>query len=81
MKNKLDKPFICEGEESWSCSSRSAKGMSVIDPESMEISISIFKGTQPYFLGIINFILRDKDIRMLILMYQQKGRKKLFSMR
>ena len=79
---KVVKSFVCRGEESW-CrrNSRLTLGALIIYPDTMEISVSIFKGVQPYFSDIIKFMLQDKDVRLLIHQYQQKGRKKLFSMR
>ena len=80
-EEQIVKSFIFDGEESWCYSSRPTKGALVVYPETMEISVSIFKGMQPYFADIINFMLQDKDVRLLIHQYQQKGRKKPFSMR
>ena len=80
-EEQIVKSFIFDGEESWCCSSRPTKGALVVYPDTMEISVSIFKGMQPYFADIINFMLQDKDVRLLIHQYQQKGRKKQFSIR
>lgn len=77
----LVKPFRCNGEESWCEVTRPTKGVLRIYPETMEIELNINKGCDPYIGDILDFLLKDKDVRMLIHMYQQKGRVRPFSIR
>lgn len=79
--NVLVKPFICNGEETWCDAKYKTKGVLRIYPETMELEMKIIKGVSPYIGDIFRFLLNDKDVRMLIHMYQKKGRVKPFSMR
>lgn len=77
----LVKPFVCEGEATWCDATRPTKGALRIYPESQEIEVCIYKGCDPCVGDLVNFVLMDKDVQMLIHVYQKKGRVKPYAMR
>jgi hypothetical protein len=77
----LVKPFSCEGKETWCDSAKRTQGALRIYPESEEIEVSIFNGCDPFVNDILCFVLKDRDIQMLIRNYYQKGRKHPYSIR
>lgn len=51
-----------------------------ITPDTLEIGIHLLKGNCPYVTNLFTALLADKDIRKLILEYQEKGREKSYKM-
>ena len=51
-----------------------------INPDTLEIGIHLLKGNCPYVTNLFTALLADKDIRKLILEYQEKGREKSYKM-
>lgn len=51
-----------------------------INPDTLEIGIHLLKGNCPYVDNLFTALLADKDVRKLILEYQEKGRAKSYKM-
>lgn len=71
----LVKPFSCDAI-SWDTEAyteRRTQGVLRIFPETMQIEIVINKGCLPFAEDIFAFLLKDKDVRVLIRLYQLKG--------
>lgn len=80
-ENILIKPFSCEGKETWSDSVKRTQGVLRIYPEDEEIEVNIINGCDPFVSDILCFVLKDKDVQILVKYYQQKGRKHPYSIR
>lgn len=75
MKEIIMKPFEMEGAGYWNDPKGVTKGVLRIFPVTMEIEVEMFSGCNPLASDLFNFIIKDKDVRLLIRQYQQSGRK------
>lgn len=79
-ENPIIKLFTIEGESTWVKAKRRTKCVLRIWPESMNLEVEVLKGVSPYKDDLVSFILKDKDVRLLVRKYQQKGRIRPYSM-
>lgn len=82
MKGIVIKPFTIKGEAYWNLTNepkKRSKGVLRIFPETLEIEVQMLSGCDPLACDLINFIVNDKDVRLLILAYQQIGRVKPYA--
>lgn len=69
------KPFIIEGVSTWSDSVGKCNGVLRIFPETMEIEVKLFSGSDPNASDLMKFVINDKDVKLMLRKYYQKGRK------
>lgn len=81
MEGIVMKPFAIKGEGYWNEAKKLSKGVLRIFPETLEIEVQMLSGCDPLACDLINFIVNDKDVRLLILAYQQIGRIKPYAIR
>lgn len=79
MEKIVMKPFAIKGEGYWNEAKKLSKGVLRIFPETMEIEVQMLCGCDPLACDLINFVTNDKDVRLLILAYQQIGRIKPYA--
>lgn len=79
--DSLVKPFSIENGGGWCRSDRRSKGVLTLHPDTLEIECHTVSGGDPNFWDLINFIMADKDIRLMVKIYQQKGRTLPYYMR
>ena len=72
--NVILKPFEIDGVESWTKVSRRTLCVLRVFPDEMSFEVAVLKGCNPNVHDLINFVLSDKDVRLLIRKYQQSKR-------
>lgn len=72
--NVILKPFEMDGVESWVKVSRRTMCVLRIFPDDKAFEVEVLKGCDPNVADLINFVLSDKDVRLLIRQYQQSKR-------
>lgn len=72
--NVILKPFEIDGVESWTKVSRRTLCVLRVFPNDKALEVEVLKGCDPNVGDLINFVLSDKDVRLLIRQYQQSKR-------
>lgn len=79
--NVILKPFEIDGSSTWVDAKRRTLCVLRIFPDEMSLEVKVLKGCDPNVDDVMNFILDDKDVRLMIRWYQQRTRKDPFAIR
>ena len=72
--NTILKPFEIDGVSTWVNAKRRTLCVLRVFKDEMSLEVETLKGCDPNVADLINFVLSDKDVKLLIRQYQQSKR-------